>query len=423
VARPWDEVRDDLRRLVLGDTLVRAVAAGRRRGVPLVWRRAELRPVELKAGRRLQVVTYDERQAHTANHDPAAPEAAAVVDGLLEQGFGNWHVETTVEVVQVRITKKGDAQVHRAPRGEPLDASASSSHDRVKPRLLDPEHPDVAAFLTAVGVADRDGRIKPSRQHKYRQVEQFVRLLDAAIDDAVTAGALRPATSEAPWRVVDLGCGNAYLTIGAFVWLARVRGLPVCVHGVDLRDSFRDRNAELAERLGWSDGLSFEAASIADAADPEVGAPGTGYDVVLALHACDTATDDALARAVRWGAAVVLAAPCCHHDLQTQVSVSSAPAPYSVLARHGLLRERFVDVLTDGIRAAVLRLLGYRVDTVEFVSDTHTPRNLMIRAVRTGAAPTRTDLEDYDRLVAEWGLRPAIAERLPDELARARGDR
>jgi SAM-dependent methyltransferase len=422
VARPWDEVRDEVRGLVLGTTLVRAVAAGRRRGVPLVWRRAELRPVDLKAGRRLQVVTYDERQAHTANHDPAAAEAA--LDDLLAQGFGNWHVETTDEVVQVRITKKGDAQLHRSPRVEPLDAStASAGHDRVKPRLLDPEHPDVAAFLTAVGVADRDGRIKPSRQDKYRQVEQFVRLLDAAVEDAVTAGALRPATAAEPWRVVDLGCGNAYLTLGAYVWLARVRGLPVRVHGVDVRESFRDRNAELAERLGWSDALTFEAARIADAADPEGTAPGAAYDVVLALHACDTATDDALARAVRWGAAVVLAAPCCHHDLQTQVSVSSAPSPYSVLARHGLLRERFVDVLTEGIRAALLRLLGYRVDTVEFVSDTHTPRNLMIRAVRTGAAPARSDIEDYDRLVAEWGLRPALAERLRDELALARGDR
>jgi SAM-dependent methyltransferase len=423
VARPWDEVRDEVRGLVLGSTLVRAVAAGRRRGVPLVWRRAELRPVDLKAGRRLQVVTYDERQAHTANYDPAGAEAIAVVDGLLAQGFGNWHVETLDEVVQVRITKKGDAQVHRSPRVEAPDPSAGAAHDRVKPRLLDPAHPDVAAFLTAVGVADRDGRIKPSRQDKYRQVEQFVRLLDAAIEDAVTAGALRPATAEAPWRVVDLGCGNAYLTLGAYVWLARVRDLPVRVHGVDVRESFRDRNTELAERLGWSDALTFEAASIADAADPEGMASGTAYDVVLALHACDTATDDALARAVRWGAAVVLAAPCCHHDLQTQVSVSSAPSPYAVLARHGLLRERFVDVLTDGIRAAVLRLLGYRVDTVEFVSDTHTPRNLMIRAVRTGAPPARSDVADYDRLVAEWGLRPALAERLPDELALARGDR
>lgn len=412
MAAPWVEVRAEVRGLLLDDSgLVRAVAAGRRRGVPLEWKRAELRPVGLRAGRRLQVVTYDERQAHTANHDPES--APAAVDALLDQGFGNWHVETGTEVVQVRITKKGDAQVHRAPRVEAVD-EAPVAHDRVKPRLLDVEHPDVKAYLMAVGVADSLGRLKPTKMDKYRQVEQFVKLLESAVEDARVARALREPTPENPWRVVDLGCGNAYLTVGAYVWLARVRGIPVVVHGVDVRESFRERNTALAERLGWGDDLTFEAATIADAA----GEPGA--DVVVALHACDTATDDALARAVRWEAPVVLAAPCCHHDLQTQVTKASAPSPYGLLARYGLLRERLVDVLTDGIRASLLRIVGYRVETVEFVSDQHTPRNLLLRAVRTGAPATAADLADYDRLVVEWAVTPALATRIEPQLADAR---
>lgn len=407
----WDDASADVRALLLDtSTLVRAVAAGRRRGAPLEWRRAELRPVSLKGGVRLQVTTYDERQAHTANHD--AESAAVAVDALLAQGFGNWHVESGDEVVQVRITKKGDALVHRAPRSGP--APEPAAHDRVKKRLFDVAHPDVRAFLVAVGVADREGRVKPSKQDKYRQVEEFVRLLESSLDDARTAGALREPTPESPWRVVDLGCGHAYLTVGAYVWLARVKGLPVRVHGVDVREQFRDRNAALAESLGWSDELTFEAATIADAVEEP--AP----DVVIALHACDTATDDALGRAVRWGSAVVLAAPCCHHDLQAQVSRSTAPAPYTLVARYGLLRERFLDVLTDTFRASLLRLVGYRVDAVEFVSDEHTNRNLMLRAVRTGAKPSRDDLADYDRLAAEWGVEPALATRIAPELERAR---
>ncbi|MFN8157276.1 MAG: SAM-dependent methyltransferase [Candidatus Nanopelagicales bacterium] len=407
----WDDASADVRALLLDtSTLVRAVAAGRRRGVPLEWRRAELRPVSLKGGVRLQVTTYDERQAHTANHD--AESAAAAVDALLAQGFGNWHVESADEVVQVRITKKGDALVHRAPRSGP--APEPAAHDRVKKRLFDVAHPDVRAFLVAVGVADREGRVKPSKQDKYRQVEEFVRLLESSLDDARTAGALREPTPENPWHVVDLGCGHAYLTVGVHVWLARVKGLPVRVHGVDVREQFRDRNAALAESLGWSDELTFEAATIADAVEEP--AP----DVVIALHACDTATDDALGRAVRWGSAVVLAAPCCHHDLQAQVSRSTAPAPYTLVARYGLLRERFLDVLTDTFRASLLRLVGYRVDAVEFVSDEHTNRNLMLRAVRTGAKPSRDDLADYDRLAAEWGVEPALASRIAPELERAR---
>jgi hypothetical protein len=407
----WDDARVELRAMLLDTTtLVRAVAAGRRKGVPLEWRRAELRPVSLRGGVRLQVTTYDERQAHTANHDGEA--AAAAVGALLAQGFGNWHVETADEVVQVRITKKGDALVHRAPRSGA--APAATGHDRVKPRLFDVEHPDVRAFLVAVGVADREGRIKPSKQDKYRQVEEFVRLLESSLDDARTAGALAEPTAQNPWRLVDLGCGHAYLTVGAYVWLARVKGLPVRVHGVDVREQFRDRNAELAESLGWSDELTFEAATIADAVEE------TAPDVVIALHACDTATDDALARAVRWGSAVVLAAPCCHHDLQAQVSKAQAPPPYTLVARYGLLRERFLDVLTDTFRASLLRLVGYRVDAVEFVSDEHTNRNLMLRAVRTGARPSREDLADYDRLTAEWDVVPALATRIASELEHAR---
>jgi hypothetical protein len=317
--------------------------------------------------------------------------------------------------VHLRVALLRDAQVHRSPRGSQVEA-APAPHDRVKPRLFDVTQPDVRAFLTAVGVADHEGRIKPSRQDKYRQVEEFVRLLDAAVDDARTAGVLEDPTPDNPWHLVDLGCGHAYLTVGAYVWLARVRGLAVRVRGVDVRESSRERNAALAAELGWSGELTFEAATIADAAaQPRP-------QIVIALHACDTATDDALARAVQWQAPVVLAAPCCMHDLQAQIasSESAPPAPYSVVTRHGLLRERFVDVLTDAIRASVLRIVGYRVDAVEFVSDEHTARNLLLRAVRTGAPPSPQDLADYDALVADWGVRPALAERLVDEVAAAR---
>ena len=408
----WDDVRAELRaRLLDPAALVRAVGAGRRRGVPLEWRRAELRPVRLKGGVHLQVTTYDERQAHTTNHTDAT--APAAVDALLEQGFGNWHLETADEVVQVRITKKGDAQVHRTRRDAPVEVEPAG-HDRVKPRLLDVEHPDVRTYLHAVGVADHEGRVKPSRQDKYRQVEEFVRLLDASVEDARTAGSLRDPTPENPWRLVDLGCGHAYLTIGAFVWFARVRGLPVHVHGVDVRVDSRDRNEKLARVLGWDDALTFEAATIAEARDEP------RPEIVVALHACDTATDDALARAVRWEAPVVLAAPCCHHDLQAQIARHDAPSPYGVVARYGLLRERFVDVLTDAVRAALLRVVGYRVDAVEFVSDEHTNRNLMLRAVRTGAPAAASDLAELDELVADWQVEPALAARIPDELAQGR---
>ena len=406
----WDDTRIAVRTMILdGNGLVRAVAAGKRRGAPSIWRRVEIRPVDLAAGRRLQIVRYDERQAHTSNYDiDSAPSA---VDELLDQGFGNWHVETLTETLQVRITKKGDALTHRSAHVEPL-VQIANEHDRVKQRLFDVSHPDVRAFLTAVGVADREGQIKPTRRDKYRQVEEFVRLLDTAIEDAVAAGSLAPAMVENPWRVVDLGCGHAYLTVGAYVWLSRIRGIPVRVHGVDVRADSLLRNEALAQTLGWAAGLTFEAATITEST-------AAGADVVIALHACDTATDDALARAVTWRAPVILVAPCCQHDLQVQVK-KSAPEPYGLIARHGLLRERFIDILTDSVRMSILRIVGYRVDAVEFVNGEHTPRNLMVRAVRTDASPTRTDLAEYDEMTAQWNVKPALAQRLAGELHRIR---
>ena len=140
-------------------------------------------------------------------------------------------------------------------------------------------------------------------------------------------------------------------------------------------------------------------------------------DVVLALHACDTATDDALARAVTWDAPLVLAAPCCHHDVAAQLRRSPTPAPYTLLTRSGILRERFADTLTDAMRAAILRLAGYRVDVIEFVDSKHTPRNTLLRAVRTGARPAADVREELDELTRTWGVHPRLAELLRDRLA------
>jgi hypothetical protein len=136
---------------------------------------------------------------------------------------------------------------------------------------------------------------------------------------------------------------------------------------------------------------------------------------VLALHACDTATDDALAQAVRWRAPVVLASPCCHHDLQRQMKETGAPPPYGLVGRHGILRERLGDVLTDALRAALVRQSGYRVEVVQFVSAEYTPRNTMIRAVRTeDATPDPRVQGEYDGLVAAWGVTPYLQTLLAD---------
>jgi hypothetical protein len=181
-------------------TLVRAVASGRRKGTTPVWRRAELRYVDLSAGRHLQVTTYDEAQAHTHNH-PLGEAARAAVDDLMDQPFGNWHVDTTTESHQLRVTKKLDAIVHTRAQ----EAEQDPGHDRDKARLLPEDDP----VFRALGLSDHEGRMKPSRQGKYRQVEEFLRILDASISDAMDKGHLRRPTAAEPLQVVAHGCGNA----------------------------------------------------------------------------------------------------------------------------------------------------------------------------------------------------------------------
>lgn len=387
--------------LLDADALVRAVASGRRKGQDRPpWRRVELRWVDLAAGRRLQVTSYDATQAHTANHAPGA-EAEGAVDELLALPFGHWNHDSTTatatETVQVRVTKNGEAAVHRSRRDGAV--GVDRSHDRAKQRLLPTEDP----LLAALGITDGEGRIKPTRRAKLRQVEEFLRLLDATVTDALAAGHLRTPTADDPWRVVDLGCGNAYLTLAAERYLGHVRGLPVHLTGVDVRQQSHDHNTDLATEL--SARADFVVGSI------ETVQLDQTPEIVLALHACDTATDDALARAVGWRAPVVLAAPCCHHDLAAQLRRTSAPEPYAMLTRHGILRERFADTLTDALRATLLRSVGYRTDVVELVDPEYTPRNTLLRAVRTGAEDAAARAE-HDRLTATWGLTPRLAQLL-----------
>jgi SAM-dependent methyltransferase len=367
------EVRD----LLLDPALTRAVAAGRRRGFTPSVQRAELRPVELKTGRKLQIVTNDGARPYTRN--VGGDEAAAAVDALLAEPFGNWHVETATSTVQVRVTKKGDAQVHRA--GASTATASPAQHDRAKQWLLDPGDP----LFTVVG----------GNAAKRRQVDAFLRALAATL----------PEELPSPLRVVDLGCGNAYLTFAAYRYLAD-RVADVRVVGVDVREDQRVRNTAVAEELGCADAVRFVAGTIEDTQVDE--AP----DLVLALHACDTATDQALARAVRWNARWVLAAPCCHHDIAAQLKGGTAPAPYAEVTRNAILRERFADVLTDSLRSSLLRLNGYRVDVVEFVDSQHTPRNLLLRARRTGAAPTDDQRAEYEALTGQWGVTPALEKLL-----------
>lgn len=365
------------------DKFVRAVLSGRRRNMQTSYERIDIRPVQLKDGLKLQLVLSEAKQDTTKN---IVIDASAILE-LLNSGYANVLVEFTTGSYSVRITKKGEALIHEG-KGT---FERTLAHDRTKERLLDASDP----FLIEVGISDHKGVIKPSMQDKYRQVEEFLRILEPAL----------PANKE-KLSIVDLGCGHAYLTFATHQYL-RKAGIDAKVIGVDVRENSRDRNNKIAQKLGITDSIEFRAEEISDTAIKSA-------DIAIALHACDTATDDAIAWGVLNNVPLLLIAPCCHHDLQVQIQ--DVPEPWPMLTRHGIMRERLGDLLTDSFRTQILKLMGYRVDAIEFVGGEHTPRNLMIRATKTGAKPDAIDIARYKEMLAEWKVLPALAQRLAKEL-------
>jgi len=369
--------------IVNQDNFVRAVLSGRRRNMQTNYERIDIRPVQLKDGLKLQLILSEEKQNTTKNIDV---DREKILE-LLTSGYANVLVEFSTGSYSIRITKKGEAQIHES-KGT---FERSVAHDRAKERLLE----STDSFLIEVGISDHKGSIKPSMQDKYRQVEEFLRILEPALPE-----------KKEKVSVVDLGCGHAYLTFAAHQYLNK-KGIQAHVIGIDVREASRDRNNAIAKKLGITDSIEFRAEEISDT-------PITSADIAIALHACDTATDDAIAWGVQHNVGLLLIAPCCHHDLQVQMQ--EIPEPWPMLTRHGIMRERLGDLLTDSFRTQILKLLGYRVDAIGLDGGQPPPRHLIIRATKTGAKPEPNEIARYKEMLAQWSVNPALAQRLEKEL-------
>ncbi|MEY4035484.1 MAG: hypothetical protein RLZZ311_661 [Actinomycetota bacterium] len=376
--------------LLASETFIRAVFSGRRRNMQPANERLDMRPVELKSGLHIQVTYSDGRAMTTKNY---LPHELPFME-IAQSGYANILVESGESALNLHFSKKDQPLLTRGKSTQ----QRNLSHDHEKQRLLDPTDP----FLREVGISDHNGRIKPSMMDKYKQVEEFLRLLVPTLEDAMSAGHVRKPTDESPLVLVDLGCGHAYLTFAAHQYL-KSHQIPVKVIGIDIRESSRVRNNEIAKKLGIHGSIEFFAEEISATTVQSA-------DIAIALHACDTATDDAIAWAVNREVALTLFAPCCHHDIQAQMKV--APEPWSLITRHGIMRERLGDLITDSLRIQLMKIAGYRTEAIEFIGGVHTPRNLMIRAVKTGAPLDAIENERYRQLVEMWGVTPVLEGKL-----------
>lgn len=358
-------------------------------------RKIAVRPVRLRNALHYQ---FERQVGNKALHGNLPPdEAAAEMARLLADDFRQALFKTADADVQVLVSKKGKPALLRRPptskAGAP--AAAAQAHNRTKSYVLPEGEP--IPFLVELGVMTPEGRVAKAKYDKFRQINRFLEM---------AADTLSHLPSDREIRIVDFGCGKSYLTFALYHWLAIQERRQVSIFGLDLKPDVVETCSRLANKLGW-DKLRFAVGDISRYEE------SSEVDMVVTLHACDTATDAALLQAIGWKAKIILSVPCCQHELFGQLEQPLLKP----LLRHGLLKERFASLVTDAVRAQLLEIAGYRTQLLEFIDIEHTPKNVLIRAVRTGQTPAAELAAEYDALRRFLGIAPYMEKHAQGHLA------
>jgi SAM-dependent methyltransferase len=378
-----DELLKHLLQWLSSSGFLQASFAGKPHGPnSLQWKRVQLRMFILREAPHVQFSYSDGRQTLTKNF--LLTELEQPVRELLLIQFSDIHLSLASHEHNIRVSKQG--KVHVATRKQAQDKPIEA-HNRSKNVAL----PEGVAnlVLERMGILTASGQVKPTMRSKYVQINEFLKHLMHILDESGLQQLDRPI------EILDCGCGAAYLTIAVHHYLNDVLKRPARVIGVDVNEDVIRKSIARTE-ANSSGTLNFQTGKIGEIqAKP---------DIVLALHACNRATDDAILQAIRSDAKLFLGVPCCHQDLNQQLQAIGPAEVLRPILRHGIFRERQAEILTDTFRSLWLRRHGYRTEVVEFTSPEHTARNVMIRACRTGAANNSLAQEEYDALKAFWGV-------------------
>ena len=365
--------------------------------------RSRIRPLLMKGRLVFQAEEQAGKQAFHRNLD--RDEAADYVTGLLDGSFRQAEIASGLGKALILVSRKGKVtvKVKQNPRPARIlsagnlasrepERAVLLSHNRKKHYILEEGIP--VPFLVDLGVMTKEGRVVNSRYDKYRQINRFLEFIEDILPNL---------DQDRESTIIDFGCGKSYLTFAMYYYLKELKGYPVRIIGLDLKEDVIEHCSRLGRQYGY-DGLSFCHGDIASFEGVEK------VDMVVTLHACDLATDYALEKAVNWGARVILSVPCCQHELNGQME-NSLLRP---VLQYGLIKERMAALYTDAIRAQVLEYRGYRTQILEFIDMEHTPKNILIRAVRQGR---KRDNGLRIRELAEFlHVRPTVVELLAPEL-------
>ena len=396
---------EEIRARVLGEGFMKIVQTVRRNGKTF---RISMRPVAIGGETRYQAEMVDDGQVRVKNFD-ANGAAEGLEEIIAQKGARDLHLMTAKGDLHVRVTRKGHVM---ATRSAEMDRVVKvQPHDRVKKTPLTSF--DSTALLRVIGLADGEGKIRASMRGKYDQVNEFLKVVEDVLKgERVEKEKMgeKVGGGEKTFTVVDCGCRKAYLTLALYFYLTQTLGMAnVRVIGVDRRNDVIASATKMAEQLDLVGKVVFAEADLMAFDISSLGFERA--DMVISLRACDTATDEALAKGVEWKARYIVSAPCCQHELQKSIG-PDANSPFAGVLRHGILRERLCDILTDSFRAMILRILGFKTQVVEFVSPDATARNILLRAefgVKPGQGGT---VSEYLNLRDYWHVTPWLETRL-----------
>ncbi|MBE5972535.1 MAG: SAM-dependent methyltransferase [Lachnoclostridium sp.] len=392
-----NEIRDLFERFIKEQPLS-AILSGQQEKTDFL--KVKVRPI-LSGGKILiQAEEFRGKQAFHKNLE--LNEAAEYLTDLMEHSFKQAQVETEGWSGQLLVSKKGKATVKikkKAETGKQAAAQSSEleaawkkglSHNRKKRYIL--EEGIAVPFLVDLGVQTKEGKIVNSRYDKFRQINRFLEFIEDIL----------PKLDKSRENVIlDFGCGKSYLTFAMYYYLKELKGYPVRIIGLDLKDDVIKKCNDLARRYGYEK-LSFYTGDIASYEGVDQ------VDMVVTLHACDVATDYALEKAVRWGAKVILSVPCCQHELNGQMENELLKPIF----QYGIIKERTAALYTDAIRAQILESVGYRTQILEFIDMEHTPKNLLIRAVKQGNP--KDNKKELEAIMKELHIEPMLYRLLQE---------
>lgn len=343
------------------------------------YRKVNIKPI--KSGYQAEQFT----KTQTFHKNMSAEETIAYIETAMNGSFKQYTSWSLEWECSIGISKKGQI-LHKRCKNK-TNIEVSGEHNRVKDYII--KEGECIQPLIDAGIFTKDGRVINSMRDKFRQINRFIEL----VDDNMS---LERFAKKKQITVLDFGCGKSYLTFLLYYYFTAVKGFSVRMIGVDLKESVLEECRKAAERYGY-EGLEFIARDIKDFRFEDT------LDIMISLHACDTATDFALYNALRWKAEMILSVPCCQHEINSQLEKNSLLP----MTGYGVIKERMGALITDSIRGDLLRYCGYKTQILEFVELEHTPKNLLIRAVRTGKTDLKA-LETVEKLMADLDIKPTL---------------